>query len=79
MMTAMDWLNALWVLAKDVGKGGGGSTEEPTVCMVLLPIGVAVGLAILGDARRELGKLRVRLEAERSLGRSSPERKVQTA
>jgi hypothetical protein len=31
-----------WTLAKEIGKGGGGSTEEPTVCIVLLPIGVGV-------------------------------------
>jgi hypothetical protein len=33
-------------LARDVGKGGGGSTEEPTVCMALLPF--AIGALLIG-------------------------------
>jgi hypothetical protein len=64
-----------WTLAKEIGKGGGGSTEEPTVCFALLPI--AVGVAFVGIRRiREL-YLR-RLEEGRPL-RSDPQRKVQTA
>ena len=51
-----DLLTNLGVLAKDVGKGGGGSTEEPTVCMSLLP--VALGVAFVG-----LQRLRQRLRA----------------
>ncbi len=37
------------ILAKEIGKGGGGSTEEPTVCMSLLP--VALGVAFVGIQR----------------------------
>jgi len=51
-----DVLTNLGVLAKEVGKGGGGSTEEPTVCMSLLP--VALGVALVG-----LQRLRQRLRA----------------
>ena len=36
-------------LAKEIGKGGGGSTEEPTVCMSLLP--VALGVAFVAVQR----------------------------
>ncbi len=39
----------LGILAKEMGKGGGGSTEEPTVCMSLLP--VALGVAFVGIQR----------------------------
>lgn len=39
-------------LAKELGKGGGGSTEEPTVCMALLPFGAAVVYAIVRDVRQ---------------------------
>jgi hypothetical protein len=45
----MDAASALWILAKEMGKGGGGSTEEPTVCFTLLPF--AVGIAWLGILR----------------------------
>lgn len=38
-------------LAKELGKGGGGSTEEPTVCMALLPFGLAVVFAVVRDVR----------------------------
>jgi hypothetical protein len=41
-----DLLASVGTLAKDIGKGGGGSTEEPTVCISLLP--VAVGVALVG-------------------------------
>ena len=44
-----DVLASAWTLAKEVGKGGGGSTEEPTVCMTLLP--VALGVAFVGLQR----------------------------
>jgi hypothetical protein len=30
------------VLAKEIGKGGGGSTEEPQVCMSVLPVALGV-------------------------------------
>jgi hypothetical protein len=36
-------------LAKEIGKGGGGSTEEPTVCMSVLP--VALGLVFIAVQR----------------------------
>lgn len=39
-----DAFAAAVTLAKEIGKGGGGSTEEPTVCMSLLPLAVGVGI-----------------------------------
>ena len=42
-----DVLANLGTLAKEVGKGGGGSTEEPTVCMSLLPVGLGVALVVV--------------------------------
>ena len=45
----MDVVANLITLAKEIGKGGGGSTEEPTVCFTLLPFGLA--LAWLGWRR----------------------------
>lgn len=39
-------------LAKEIGKGGGGSTDEPTVCFSLVPIGVGILLVALGGLRR---------------------------
>ena len=65
----------LGILAKEIGKGGGGSTEEPTVCMSLLPF--ALGFAFVGVRRLRRDILK-RLEEGRPL-RSTPERKVQTA
>jgi len=47
----MDLLAAVQILAKEIGKGGGGSTEDPTVCMALLPIGLGV-LAVSVQALR---------------------------
>jgi hypothetical protein len=41
-----DLLASVGTLAKDMGKGGGGSTEEPTVWISLLP--VALGVALVG-------------------------------
>jgi hypothetical protein len=49
-------LNNVGILAKEIGKGGGGSTEEPSVCMSLLP--VALGVAFIG-----LQRLRQRLRS----------------
>jgi hypothetical protein len=66
--------DVLGVLAKEIGKGGGGSTEEPTVCMSLLP--VALAMAFFG--LRKLRDTIKRLEEGRPLRRKS-ERKVQTA
>ena len=47
-----DLLAGAWTLAKDIGKGGGGSTEEPTVCMSLLPVALGVVLVALQRVRR---------------------------
>jgi hypothetical protein len=73
----MDLTSVLDVLAKEIGKGGGGSTEEPTVCFALLPI--ASGLLWIGLRPVIRGILSA---AWRKDGRSEPrgsERKVQTA
>ena len=48
------------ILAKEIGKGGGGSTEEPAVCISLLP--VALGVAFVG-----LQRLRQLLRARHAL------------
>ena len=50
----MDVLAALQTLAKEIGKGGGGSTEDPTVCMALLPIGLGVLAVSVQALRRRL-------------------------
>ena len=65
-----------WTLAKEMGKGGGGSTEEPTVCITLLPFGV--GLLWLGWRRLRQAILRPPGGRTAALERV-PERKVQTA
>jgi hypothetical protein len=53
-----DLLASGWTLAKEIGKGGGGSTEEPTVCISLLP--VALGVAYVALRRlRQLTRSRV--------------------
>ena len=52
----MDVVASLITLAKEVGKGGGGSTEEPTVCFTLVPFGVAI--LALGALRLKRGILR---------------------
>jgi hypothetical protein len=44
-----DLLASVGMLAKEIGKGGGGSTEEPTVCITLLP--VALGVVFVGVQR----------------------------
>lgn len=46
-------------LAKEVGKGGGGSTEEPTVCMSLLPFALGVLFVVVQRFRRALSTRRV--------------------
>jgi hypothetical protein len=51
-----DVLAGAWTLAKDIGKGGGGSTEEPTVCMSLLPVALGVVFVIAQRFRRALRK-----------------------
>ena len=40
------------ILAKEIGKGGGGSTEEPTVCMSLLPVALGVAFVVAQGMRR---------------------------
>ncbi len=42
-----DLLANAGMLLKEIGKGGGGSTEEPAVCMSLLPIGLGVAYVIV--------------------------------
>jgi hypothetical protein len=51
-----DLLASAWTLAKDIGKGGGGSTEEPTVCMSLLPVALGVVFVIAQRCRRTVRK-----------------------
>ena len=46
-------------LAKDIGKGGGGSTEEPTVCFSLLPFGLALAWLGLRRLRQLVGPRRL--------------------
>lgn len=53
-----DLVGGAVTLAKDVGKGGGGSTDEPTVCMTVLPIALGVLLVGLQSLRRRAGKSR---------------------
>lgn len=65
-------------LAKEIGKGGGGSTEEPTVCFALLPVGLGVAF-VLVQRLRGLGILRPPGGRTAAPLRSKPERKVQTA
>jgi hypothetical protein len=47
-----DGLASVWILAKEMGKGGGGSTEEPTVCISLLPVAVGVAFVALRRLRQ---------------------------
>jgi hypothetical protein len=51
-----DLFAGVWTLAKEMGKGGGGSTEEPTVCFALLPIGVGVLAVAAQSLRRRLSR-----------------------
>jgi len=51
-----DVLAGAWTLAKEIGKGGGGSTEEPTVCMSLLPVALGVVFVVAQRFRRALRK-----------------------
>lgn len=46
-----DLVGGALTLAKDIGKGGGGSEEEPNVCMVLLPVGLGVAYVALQSLR----------------------------
>jgi hypothetical protein len=75
-MDVASLLASLGVLAKEVGKGGGGSTEEPTVCFALLP--VAVGVVWVGV--RELRRAILPRPGGRAAAPArASERKVQTA
>ena len=47
-----DLLANAGILAKEIGKGGGGSTEEPAVCMSLLPVALGVVFVALQRMRR---------------------------
>jgi hypothetical protein len=47
-------LASVEILAKEIGKGGGGSTEEPAVCMSLLPVGLGVAFVALQRLRQLL-------------------------
>jgi len=47
-----DVLASGWILAKEIGKGGGGSTEEPTVCISLLPVALGVAFVALRRLRQ---------------------------
>ncbi len=49
-----DLVAQVGVLAKEIGKGGGGSTEEPTVCMSLLPIALGVAFVVVQRMRQAL-------------------------
>jgi hypothetical protein len=49
-----DVLAGALTLAKEMGKGGGGSTEDPTVCMALLPVGLGVLVVGVGSLLRHL-------------------------
>jgi hypothetical protein len=40
------------ILAKEIGKGGGGSTDEPTVCMSLLPVAAGVVFVVVQRLRQ---------------------------
>jgi hypothetical protein len=52
-LTALsDLLANAGTLAKEVGKGGGGSTEEPTVCMSLLPVTLGVAFVAVQRLRQ---------------------------
>ena len=51
-----DVVAGAWTLAKEIGKGGGGSTEEPTVCMSLLPVALGVVFVVAQRFRRALRK-----------------------
>ena len=47
-----DAVAGAWTLAKEIGKGGGGSTEEPSVCMSLLPVALGVAFVALRRLRQ---------------------------
>jgi hypothetical protein len=49
-----DVLAFVGTLAKEIGKGGGGSTEEPSVCMSLVPVALGVGFVGVQRLRQVL-------------------------
>ncbi len=49
-----DLVGGALTLAKEMGKGGGGSTEEPTVCMTLLPIALGIAYVAGQSLRRRV-------------------------
>jgi hypothetical protein len=53
-----DLLAQVGVLAKEIGKGGGGSTEEPTVCISLLPVALGVLFVAVQQVRRRFANSR---------------------
>jgi hypothetical protein len=66
-----DALAQAGTLAKEIGKGGGGSTEEPTVCMSLLPVALGVVCVVVQRLRQSLRlrSLRQQVSAVRSNAR----------
>jgi hypothetical protein len=75
-----DALASAWTLAKEMGKGGGGSTEEPTVCIVMVPIGVGVLAIVAQRLRRAILSVAWRKGGRSGHGLTTvSERKVQTA
>jgi len=56
----LDSLSNIGILAKEIGKGGGGSTEEPTVCFTLVPIALGVGFVALQRLRQLVRERRAR-------------------
>lgn len=61
---AVDLIGGAWTLAKEIGKGGGGAEDEPTVCITLLPF----ALGSLYAARQSW----LRRRAGRSSGGADP-------
>ena len=55
-----DLLANLGILAKDIGKGGGGSTDEPQVCMSLLPVALGVVFVVVQRLRQAVRARRAR-------------------
>ena len=51
-----DVLAGVGTLAKEIGKGGGGSTEEPTVCISLLPVALGVVYVVAHRFRQAFRK-----------------------
>jgi len=69
-----DLLASGLTLAKEIGKGGGGSTEEPTVCMSLLPVALGVAFVALQRFRRALRERGMLTRDPRKVERKKPGR-----